>query len=162
MNLEIEVDGIRYNIETEPSKRLIDILRDELNITSIKEGCGEGECGACSVLIDGKLATSCIVSASFVHNKSITTLEGIKKTELFAIIENSYAKFFASQCGFCTPGIVVATYFAFKQLMENPVDENQLEQYFRKSLEGNLCRCTGYNQIIEGMIDIYKNLKTSK
>lgn len=164
MILEIEVDGIRHKIETEPSKRLLDILRDDLNILSIKEGCGEGECGACSVLIEDRLATSCIVSASAVHKKKITTLESIKKTELFSIIEDSFAKYFASQCGFCTPGMVVATYFAFKQLEANPfedklISESELRQYFAKSIEGNLCRCTGYNQIIDAMIDIYKKLK---
>ncbi|MFN3412307.1 MAG: (2Fe-2S)-binding protein, partial [Exilispira sp.] len=113
MILQIEVDGILYKIETHPAKRLLDILRDDLKILSIKEGCGEGECGACLVLIDGKLSTSCIVSASAVNNKKITTLEGVKKTSLFSIIEDSFANYFASQCGFCTPAMVMATYYAF-------------------------------------------------
>lgn len=164
MLVEIEVDGILQRIETEPTKRLLDILRDDLKITSIKEGCGEGECGACSVLIDGKLATSCIVSASAVNNKKIITLEGVKKTELFSIIEDSFARFFASQCGFCTPGMIMATYYAFKKLMEdekykeNLIREGKVKDYFAKSIEGNLCRCTGYNQIIDAMMDIFAKI----
>jgi len=167
MILEIEVDGILHKIETEPSKRLLDLLRDDLKIYSIKEGCGEGECGACSVLIDGKLSTSCIVSVSAVNKKKITTLEGVKKTELFTTIEDSFARFFASQCGFCTPGMVMAIYFAFKQLIENQDEdkdfsEEELKEYFKKSIEGNLCRCTGYNQILDAMMDIYNNIKKIK
>lgn len=167
MIVEIDVDGVLHKIETEPAKRLLDLLRDDLKIYSIKEGCGEGECGACSVLIDGKLATSCIVSVSSVNKKKITTLEGVKKTELFSTIEDSFARFFASQCGFCTPGMVMASYAAFKQLEENSTannengefSEEELKRYFKKSIEGNLCRCTGYNQILDAMMDIYRNIK---
>lgn len=172
MILQIEVDGILYKIETHPAKRLLDILRDDLKILSIKEGCGEGECGACLVLIDGKLSTSCIVSASAVNNKKITTLEGVKKTSLFSIIEDSFANYFASQCGFCTPAMVMATYYAFLQLEEsylfNDLSEDKdkedelLRNFFKKSIEGNLCRCTGYNQIIDAMKDIYSKIKKKR
>ncbi len=158
MLLELEIDGIFHKIEVEPTKRLLDILRDDFKILSIKEGCGEGECGACSVLVDDKIATSCIVSASAVHKKRITTLTGIKKTELFKYIEDGFANFFASQCGFCTPAMVVAAYSALINLKDYNIEEKELPYYFKKSLEGNLCRCTGYNQIVDALIYIYKNL----
>ncbi len=161
MLLTIEVDGIEHKIQTEPAKRLLDILRDDLKILSVKEGCGEGECGACSVLIDGKLATSCITSASSVNNKKIMTIEGIKKTELFKFIEDGFAENFASQCGFCTSGMIIATYAALNYVIETKKikeDQIDLHDYFAKSIEGNLCRCTGYNQIIDAINSIYQNI----
>lgn len=195
MEIEFTLNSIPVKLDIDPSKRLLDILRDDLKIKSLKEGCGEGECGACSVIINGDLAASCITAAFSISGKQIITLEGVRNTELYDCIEDSFALFSASQCGFCTPGMILATYCAIKKLenLENmvapetefdnnfdinkkddfllnlncgnkiedfksllkPDHKDLLLQYFKKSIEGNLCRCTGYTQIVEAMYDAF-------
>ena len=129
-----------------PSLRLLDVLRDEYRLTSVKCGCKEGECGACSVLIDGKLRNSCCVSMGSIKGSSVTTLEGYKKTERFKVINEAFAEFSAVQCGFCTPGMVMATEAL---LLANP---HPTEEDVRVALSGNLCRCTGYNAIVNAVL----------
>lgn len=139
------LNGKEVNIIADPLKRLLDVLREDFALTGPKEGCGEGECGACSVLMDGKLVNSCLVAAGAVGGKQITTIEGLRGTEHFAALEQAFADAGAVQCGFCTPGMIMA---AQALLSVNPApDENEI----REAISGNLCRCTGYSMIIEAV-----------
>ncbi len=139
------LNGEKQVVSADPSSRLLDILRDTLGLTAVKEGCGEGECGACSVLKDGKLVNSCIVPMGSVDGAEITTLEGLRDTAEGENIISAYADSGAVQCGFCTPGMVMA---AAALLRENPEPD---EQEIREALSGNLCRCTGYNLLVKGV-----------
>lgn len=125
--------------------RLLDVLRDEYRCTSVKCGCKEGECGACAVLMDGKLVNSCCVAMGAVAGGEIVTLEGYRETERFAVLDKAFAAFSAVQCGFCTPGMVMA---AEALLAAKP---HPTEAEIREGLSGNLCRCTGYNAIVNAV-----------
>lgn len=129
-----------------PSARLLDILRDDFHLTGVKEGCGEGECGACAVLIDGRLANSCLVAAGSLQGAEIVTIEGFRDTNRFAMLEQAFAKAGAVQCGFCTPGMVMA---AEALLSRNA---HPTEEQIREAISGNLCRCTGYNMIVDAIM----------
>jgi carbon-monoxide dehydrogenase small subunit len=141
-----KLNGKPITLTTHPLKRLVDILRDELGLTGTKEGCGEGECGACAVLINNKLVNSCLVPAASLHDQSITTIEGFKTTDKFKILKSCFEKAGSVQCGFCTPGMILA---AEALLLQN---HNPSETEVRSALAGNLCRCTGYNMIIEAIL----------
>jgi len=129
----------------DPLRRLLDVLRDDYGMIGSKEGCGEGECGACSVIKDGKLVTSCIIPIGACNGCEILTIEGIRETEKGKCIVESYAEGGAVQCGFCIPGMVIATYVL---LNENP---NPTEEEIRVGISGNICRCTGYDLIVESI-----------
>lgn len=139
------LNGKIITVTENPSSRLLDILREKLGLTAVKEGCGEGECGACSVLKDGKLVNSCIVPIGAVQGVDIVTLEGIRDTEEGKCIIDSFAESGAVQCGFCTPGMVMAS----AALLRTTPKPNEYQ--IRESLSGNLCRCTGYNMLITGI-----------
>ncbi len=136
------LNGQKMTIDTEPMKRLIDILRDELGLTGTKEGCGEGECGACAVLVDGRLVNSCLAVAETVDGHEVVTIEGFRETERFRVLEQAFSDAGAVQCGFCTPGMMLA---AEALLSTNPKPS---EAQIREALSGNLCRCTGYAMIV--------------
>ena len=129
----------------DPLTRLIDVLREDLHLTGVKEGCGEGECGACSVLKDGKLVTSCIIPVGAVSGSRIYTIEGIRDTEKGRCIIDAFAEGGAVQCGFCIPGMVMA---AYALLSSNP---HPTETEIRKGISGTICRCTGYDLIVESI-----------
>ena len=133
------------DIVADPLKRLLDVLREDFMLTGPKEGCGEGECGACSVLLDGKLVNSCLVAVGKIEGKYITTIEGFRETEQYAVLEQAFSIAGAVQCGFCIPGMIMA---AQALLSANP-DPN--EQEIREALSGNLCRCSGYTMIIQAV-----------
>ncbi len=126
--------------------RLIDVLRDSYRCTSVKCGCKEGECGACAVLVDGRLQNSCCVAMGAVSGSTVLTLEGYRETERFAVLDRAFAAFSAVQCGFCTPGMVMA---AEALLSHNP---HPTVAEVREGLSGNLCRCTGYNAIVNAVL----------
>jgi len=144
--LRIRVNGEDYEVFIEPWKSLADVLRDELNLTGVKIGCNEGQCGSCTVLIDGKPVKSCLVLAPMVNGKEILTIEGLAKDGRLHPLQKAFIKHFAVQCGFCTPGFILA---AKGLLDENP---DPTEEEVRKWLAGNLCRCTGYVKIIEAVL----------
>jgi carbon-monoxide dehydrogenase small subunit len=146
--LRIRVNGEDFEVFIEPWKSLADLLRDELNLTGVKIGCNEGQCGSCTVLIDGKPVKSCLVLAPMVNGKEILTIEGLAKDGRLHPLQEAFVRHFAVQCGFCTPGFILA---AKGLLDENP---DPTEEEVRKWLAGNLCRCTGYVKIIEAILAV--------
>ena len=145
MKIEFYLNNDLVEIDTDPGYRLLDLLREDFGLTSVKEGCGEGECGACVVLMNGRAVNSCMVPAGSIIGKHIITLELFKKTDRYEAIEKGFMEAGAVQCGFCTPGFVMATESLLDQ-NPNPTDEE-----IKEALSGNLCRCTGYNMIIKGI-----------
>lgn len=143
---EFILNGEKAVYEGEASDRLLDILRNHFNLTSVKCGCKEGACGACSVIINGKLINSCIVSVGAIIGDSVTTLEGYRTTERFRVLDRAFGECAAVQCGFCTPGMILAAECA---LSANPHPD---EEAIRYALSGNLCRCTGYNAIVRAVL----------
>ena len=134
-------------LEAYPMERLLDVLREQLNLTGTKEGCGEGECGACNVLLDGQLINSCLVPVAQVAGCSIKTIEGIAVSEnQLHAVQQSFIEYGGAQCGICTPGMVIA---AVSLLEKNPHPD---EAAIREGLAGNLCRCTGYMKIFESVV----------
>jgi carbon-monoxide dehydrogenase small subunit len=143
--IAFRVNGEEVSVETHPMARLLDVLREELHLTGTKEGCGEGECGACSVLIDGTLVNSCLVPAIQAAGTEIITVEGLAGAGDLDRIQRAFIDTGGSQCGICTPGMIMAS----RSLLErhpNPTDEQ-----IREGLAGNLCRCTGYMRIFEAV-----------
>ena len=141
MHIELTVNGELRSADVEPMTRLIDIIRNDLRLTGTKEGCGEGECGACSVIMDGRLVTSCLVPAIQAAGSSITTIEGIGTPERPSDLQVIFNEEGAIHCGFCTPGMIVAAH----SLLERNPEPNDDE--IRRELSGNICRCTGYGSI---------------
>ena len=139
------VNGEATEVSVEPFTLLLDALRDELDLTGTKRGCGEGECGACSVLVNGRLVNSCLVLAVECEGAQILTIEGLEQDGKLHPIQDAFIEHGAVQCGFCTPGMILA---AFALLEENPAPT---EEEIKRGLEGNLCRCTGYRKIIDAV-----------
>ena len=147
VKIAFEVNGQQRTVEAFPMERLLDVLREQLNLTGTKEGCGEGECGACSVLLDGQLVNSCLVPVAQAEGCSIRTIEGIaiSDTQLHAV-QQAFIECGGAQCGICTPGMVIA---AVSLLEKNTHPD---ETAIREGLAGNLCRCTGYMKIFESVV----------
>lgn len=143
--IEFKVNGEKRKAEVTPSMRLLDLLRDDLGLTGAKEGCGQGECGACSVIMDGQLVTSCLILAPQADGSEIITIEGVKKGNDLHLIQKSYIEAGAVQCGFCTPGMIMAT----KDLLDKNPDPTDKE--IKRGLSGNICRCTGYAKIFDAV-----------
>lgn len=142
MKISFLLNGKKATAECAPLARLLDVLRSQLGMTGVKEGCGEGECGACAIFIDGKLVNSCITPAARADGAEVVTVDGFRATDRYAAIESAFENTGGVQCGFCTPGFVMATEAL---LRENPKPS---DDEIRDGLSGNLCRCTGYNMII--------------
>ncbi len=148
------LNGSEVRVAAEGHQRLIDILRGPLGQTGTKEGCGEGECGSCTVIIDGRAVNSCLYPALEAEGKTVITIEGLQgtKNEL-SVIQKSFVEEGAIQCGFCTPGMIMSA----KALLDsNPAPS---EEKIRDALQGNLCQCTGYVQIIEAVKEAARKLK---
>ena len=147
------INGDAVEFLCEPQETLLEVLRDELHLTGTKEGCGTGDCGACSVVMNGRLVCSCLVLGAEAQGKSIETIEGMAQGEKLHPLQQKFLEHAALQCGICTPGFLVAA----KSLLErNP---NPTEQEVRYWLAGNLCRCTGYNKIIEAVLDAAREMR---
>jgi len=145
--IDFVVNNQPRTLEAYPMERLLDVLREQLNLTGTKEGCGEGECGACNVLLDGQLVNSCLVPVAQVAGCSVKTIEGIAVSEnQLHAVQQSFIEYGGAQCGICTPGMVIA---AVSLLEENPHPD---EAAIREGLAGNLCRCTGYMKIFESVV----------
>ena len=141
------LNGNAVEFLCETRQTLLQILRDELHLTGTKEGCGTGDCGACSVTVDGRLMCSCLILGAEVQGKSIQTIEGMADGEKLHPLQRKFLEHAALQCGVCTPGVLVAA----KSLLERNPDPT--EEEVRYWLAGNLCRCTGYNKIVEAVLD---------
>lgn len=139
------LNGEKVEIYAEPAKRLIDVLRDDFGLVGTKEGCGEGECGACAVLLNGRLVNSCIMPVWNVQDCEVLTIEGFRKSKRFEILSDAFASAGAIQCGFCTSGMIMAAETLLKKYPK-PTNE-QIKNW----ISGNLCRCTGMNIIIEAI-----------
>ena len=143
--IELTINGKKRKVKTTASTRLLDLLRDDLHLTGTKEGCGKGECGACTVIMNGELIASCLVLAPQADGAVITTIEGIGNGGHLDPIQEAFVETGAVQCGFCTPGMILA---AKKLLKENPHPD---EEEIKRGISGNLCRCTGYQKIFDAV-----------
>jgi carbon-monoxide dehydrogenase small subunit len=144
--VEFRVNGEARKLEVFPMARLLDVLREQLQLTGTKEGCGEGECGACTVIIDGQIVNSCLVPMAQVDGAQITTIEGVADGDNLNAVQQAFIEHGGAQCGICTPGMVLA---AVDLLKRNP---QPTENDIRNGLAGNLCRCTGYIKIFESVV----------
>ncbi|HZN01320.1 MAG TPA: (2Fe-2S)-binding protein [Pyrinomonadaceae bacterium] len=144
--VEFTVNGEEREVEVFPMARLLDVLREELLLTGTKEGCGEGECGACTVIVDGQIVNSCLVPMAQVNGAQITTIEGVAGAGDLHEVQQAFIEHGGAQCGICTPGMVLA---AVDLLKRNPAPT---ENDIRNGLAGNLCRCTGYMKIFESVV----------
>jgi carbon-monoxide dehydrogenase small subunit len=147
VRVQCVVNGRQTEWETYPMMRLLDVLREELHLTGTKEGCGEGECGACAIEMDGALANSCLVPALQAEGTRIRTIEGIADGERLSAVQQTFLACGGAQCGICTPGMILA---AVNLLARHP---QPTEAQIREGLAGNLCRCTGYTKIFESVVD---------
>jgi len=145
MKLRFRLNGKEIEVETPPGRRLLDLLRRDLGLVGTKEGCGEGECGACTVLVDGKPRLSCLTAAIQVEGKDVLTVEGLAQGGRLHPLQEAFLETAGVQCGFCTPGLLLA---AYALLQENP---SPTREEIREYLAGNLCRCTGYAQVVEAV-----------
>jgi carbon-monoxide dehydrogenase small subunit len=146
LQLQCTVNGQAQTLNAYPMERLLDVLREQLHLTGTKEGCGEGECGACSVFINGEIVNSCLVPAVQAEGAEIKTIEGVANGEQLHAVQQAFIECGGAQCGICTPGMVLA---AVNLLERNP---NPSEAEIRTGLAGNLCRCTGYMKIFESVV----------
>ena len=144
--IEFQVNGESHKLEVFPMARLLDVLREDLRLTGTKEGCGEGECGACTVKLNGEIVNSCLVPVAQVAGASITTIEGVAHGDQLHAVQQAFIEHGGAQCGICTPGMILA---AVDLLGRNPAPD---EVDIRNGLAGNLCRCTGYMKIFESVV----------
>jgi carbon-monoxide dehydrogenase small subunit len=151
--IELTVNGKTYELTIQPHRTLLEVIRDELKLTGTKEGCGLGECGACTVIMDGRTVNSCLVLAAEADGKQITTIEGLAEGDKLHPIQEAFIEHGGLQCGFCTPGMIMS---AKALLDENPSPD---EEEIRRGIAGNSCRCTGYTKIIESIKAAAKNMQ---
>lgn len=144
--IEFTLNGVKKIYDGDPLRRLLDFIREDEGLTGTKEGCGEGECGACSVLKDNRLVTSCLVPLGSCNGSEVLTIEGIRDSEKGKSIIDAFSSEGAVQCGFCIPGMVMAAYYL---LSNNP---NPNEEDVRMGISGNICRCTGYDLIVRAIL----------
>jgi carbon-monoxide dehydrogenase small subunit len=145
VQVRFEVNGQVVTLEAHPMARLLDVLRENLRLTGTKEGCGEGECGACSIEVNGELVNSCLVPVLHVDGAKIRTIEGVAERGLLHAVQQSFLTLGGAQCGICTPGMIVASVNLLKR------HPHPTEEEIREGLSGNLCRCTGYIKIFESV-----------
>ncbi len=155
VHVTTKLNGNDVEFLCDTRQTLLQILRDELHLTGTKEGCATGDCGACSVTVDGRLMCSCLILGAEVQGKSISTIEGMAEGEKLHPLQRKFLEHAALQCGICTPGVLVAA----KSLLERNPDPTETE--VRYWLAGNLCRCTGYNKIIEAVLDAAAEMRGS-
>jgi carbon-monoxide dehydrogenase small subunit len=143
--IQLTINGKEIIVEAPPMKRLLDVLREDLHLTGAKEGCGEGECGACAVLMDGDLVNSCLIPILQTQGAEITTIEGLETDKKLHPIQQCFLEQGGAQCGICTPGMILATYHLLEKVVQPTLSQIQ------EGLNGNLCRCTGYMRIFSAV-----------
>jgi len=156
VEVELKVNGTHYKLEIAPWSTLLEVLREDLGLVGTKQSCNEGQCGTCTVLMDGRAVVSCLMLAIDAQDKEILTIEGMAEGEKLHPIQESFVKHGGIQCGFCTPGMIMSA----KALLDENPNPTPLEA--RKAISGNLCRCTGYQQIIDSMLAAAKMKKPSR
>jgi carbon-monoxide dehydrogenase small subunit len=154
VHVETTINGNQVNFLCEPRQSLLECLRDVLGMTGTKEGCNDGNCGACTVLFDGRIVTSCLVLGVEAQGQEITTIEGVASAEGLHPVQQAFLENASLQCGICTPGFIVAT----KALLDREPDAD--EGRIRHWLAGNLCRCTGYDKIVRAVLDAEEKMKS--
>ena len=150
LDIKIQVNGSWHELAVNPGDRLVDVLRDQLDLTGTKEGCGEGECGACTVNLNGRAVLSCLVLAVQADNGAILTIEGLQKGSELHPLQSAFVSEAAVQCGYCTPGMIMAAH----SMIENESEVN--ESMVRQHLSNNLCRCTGYDRPVKAVLKAAK------
>lgn len=145
MEISFVLNNKKVKVDVNPTTRLLDVIRDVFSLKGTKEGCGEGECGACTVLVNNEPYNSCLTPVINVLDKEVITIEGFRETEAYKKIADAFSEMGGSQCGFCTPGMILATYAVLR------VNSNPTEEEIRDALSGNLCRCTGYQAIVNAV-----------
>ena len=153
VHVSATVNGDAVDFLCDPEQTLLDVLRDELEFNGTKEGCGTGDCGACSVTLDGRLVCACLIPGAEVQGKAIETIEGMADGEVLHPLQRKFVEHAALQCGICTPGILIAA----KALLERNPDPSETE--VRYWLAGNLCRCTGYHKVVEAVLDAAEEMR---
>lgn len=156
MKISFWLNGQETTIQTSADRRVVDLLREDLGLTGTKECCGAGECGACTILLDGESRLSCLMLAAQLEGRSVITIEGISQTEQFQLVQKAFVDSGAVQCGFCTPGMILAVADLIKR---NP---KASREEIREGLSGNLCRCTGYQKIVDAVEEVLLVLKESE
>lgn len=146
MKVSFQLNGQDIEVEAPDNRSLLDLLRDDLGVKSVKKGCENGECGACTVLLDGAPVTSCLVLAPQVEGRTVTTIDGLEEDPFMVKLRQAFLEDGAIQCGFCTPGVLISSYALLKGNPKPTADE------VKKAIEGNLCRCTGYVAIIKAIL----------
>src|SRR5260370_22388141 len=144
--MRLTLNGRAVSLAVCGTRRLLDVLREDLHLTGTKEGCGEGECGACSVLIDGEVVESCLIAVGQVEGRAVTTVEGLAVGGRLTALQQAFIEHGAAQCGICTPGMLLAAHALLQRFTRLSPDE------VREGLAGNLCRCTGYTKIIDAVV----------
>src|SRR6201987_2465037 len=147
IRVQCEINGKALSFEAYPMARLLDVLREQAGLTGTKEGCGEGECGACSIEMDGALVNSCLVPALQADGTKIRTIEGIAHAGILSVVQQAFLEHGGAQCGICTPGMILAA----RNLLSR--NAQPIENEVREALSGNLCRCTGYTKIFESVLE---------
>ncbi|MEO6773580.1 MAG: 2Fe-2S iron-sulfur cluster-binding protein [Kofleriaceae bacterium] len=149
--MKLVVNGVERTVEVSPWKRLLDLLREDLRLTGTKEGCGEGECGACTVMLDGEVVNSCLVAAGQCEGRTVTTVEGLERGGVLHAVQRELLRCGGAQCGICTPGIAVcAAYVVDHELVQG--EPAAARTQIRELLAGNICRCTGYQLIVDAVL----------
>jgi carbon-monoxide dehydrogenase small subunit len=146
--IELKINGDIHEVAIDPRRTLVEVLRDDLDLTGTKESCGDGDCGACTVIMDGKTVNACLTLALEAQGKDIMTIEGLAQNGKLHPLQQAFIDHFAVQCGFCTPGMILS---AKALLDKNP---HPTEEEVRKGIAGNLCRCTGYTKIVEAILAV--------
>jgi carbon-monoxide dehydrogenase small subunit len=164
MNLSFIVNKKKFEINVSPKKRLLDILRDDLDLIAVKEGCGKGECGACTVLLNGFRVNSCLVPAFQLQDSIIVTVEGLQNWTVYSDIEKAYIEHGAVQCGFCMSGFVISTLAYLQEtraMIKEPRDPKRAgkkqEKEIQHGIGGNICRCTGHTKILDAVVELSQN-----
>jgi carbon-monoxide dehydrogenase small subunit len=152
VKVTLEINGASRAVEVSPWKRLLDVLREDLRLTGTKEGCGEGECGACTVMLDGEVVNSCLVAVGQCDGRSVTTVEGLAKGDVLHAVQRALVACGGAQCGICTPGIAVCAAHVVDRGLVVGRDDASARAQVRELLAGNICRCTGYQLIVDAII----------
>jgi len=165
VKIAFEVNGKSHSVEASPWKRLLDVLREDLKLTGTKEGCGEGECGACSVMLDGEVVNSCLVAIGQCGERKVTTVEGLANGDVLHAVQRALVECGGAQCGICTPGIAVCAAHVIDRGLVNLDESSAGDQLhlgarakIRELLAGNICRCTGYQLIVDAIVVAAKSV----